>query len=83
MNLAELHLHLDGSLRRETLRELARPGDDVDVAFHAGMGLQAALDCFRTTLSVLQTAVSALYPRLRFVDEELQDVIADEPRAEG
>jgi hypothetical protein len=34
-------------------------------------------------LSVLQTVASALYPRLRCVDEELPDVLADEPRAEG
>ena len=28
-------------------------------------------------LSILQTAASALYPRLRCVDEELQDVLTD------
>jgi len=55
--LADLHRHLDGSLRATTLRALAREiGVDVPrgFGFHTGMGIQAALDCFRTTLSVLQ-----------------------------
>ncbi len=56
--LADLHRHLDGSLRRSTLEELA---DEAGVTlpqtlvFHAGMGLDAALACFAMTLSVLQT----------------------------
>ncbi len=57
-SLPELHLHLDGSLRRTTLEELAAPlGVEVpaEVGFHAGMGLQEALACFDLTLSVLQS----------------------------
>ncbi len=55
--LADLHRHLDGSLRAETVRELAaRAGREVprDLAFHAGMGLDAALSRFAFTLSLLR-----------------------------
>lgn len=57
MQLADLHRHLDGSLRDATLRELARelrvPVPD-DLRFAPGMGLSAALARFRTTVAVLQ-----------------------------
>src|SRR5262249_22727702 len=55
--LADLHRHLDGSLRPATLAELAaRAGVSVpdDLAFSAGMGLAAALSRFAFTLSLLQ-----------------------------
>ncbi len=55
--LSDLHRHLDGSLRLETLRELAtRARVEVpdDIAFQPGMGLAAALERFRVTLAVLQ-----------------------------
>lgn len=55
--LAELHLHLDGSLRPQTARDLAGPlGLDVppDLPFYPGMGLQEALSRFAFTLSLLQ-----------------------------
>lgn len=54
---ADLHRHLDGSLRRSTLEELAtRKGREVpaDLVFSAGMGLDAALSRFAFTLSLLQ-----------------------------
>jgi len=57
--LADLHRHLDGSLRRSTLEMLAAAhGVQVpaDLGFHAGMGLHQALAQFAVTLSVLQTA---------------------------
>ena len=57
MNLPDLHRHLDGSMRRSTLLELARSAAVTvasDLRFHAGMGLQAALACFEATLSTLQ-----------------------------
>jgi adenosine deaminase len=57
MRLADLHRHLDGSLRRATLVELAaRDGRVVpgDLLFRQGMGLDAALEKFAFTLSVLQ-----------------------------
>jgi adenosine deaminase len=55
--LADLHRHLDGSLRPATLHELAaRAGREVppDFAFHVGMGLDAALSRFAFTLSLLR-----------------------------
>lgn len=57
-NLPDLHRHLDGSLRPETLHELAEGIGVVvptDLPFFPGMGLDAALDRFRVTLAVLQT----------------------------
>jgi adenosine deaminase len=57
MPLAELHLHLDGSLRMTTVRELAARHHlepPADLLFHAGMGLDAALARFAFTLSLLQ-----------------------------
>lgn len=56
--LADLHRHLDGSLRPATVAELAaRAGLAVppDLAFSPGMGLDAALARFDFTLSLLQT----------------------------
>lgn len=55
--LADLHRHLDGSLRPSTLEELAaRAGKAVpaDLRFSVGMGLEAALSKFAFTLSLLQ-----------------------------
>ena len=56
--LPDLHRHLDGSLRRATLEELAgRAGREVppDLDFRAGMGLADALARFSFTLSLMQT----------------------------
>src|SRR5258708_30905483 len=56
--LADLHRHLDGSLRPSTVTELAaRLGLTVpgDLAFSPGMGLAAALARFAFTLSLLET----------------------------
>jgi adenosine deaminase len=56
--LADLHRHLDGSLRASTLAELAaRDGKEVpqNLAFTPGMGLADALARFAFTLSILQT----------------------------
>ena len=56
----DLHRHLDGSLRLETLLSLAEqqniilPQNHKDIFFFQGMGLQAALSRFALTLSVLQ-----------------------------
>jgi adenosine deaminase len=55
--LADLHRHLDGSLRPTTLRALAaRAGVAVpeDVRFHPGIGLAGALSRFALTVAVLQ-----------------------------
>ena len=55
--LADLHRHLDGSLRPSTVAELAaRKGLTVpsNLPFSAGMGLEAALSRFAFTLSLLQ-----------------------------
>lgn len=56
--LADLHRHLDGSLRPSTVADLAsRLGLTVppDLPFSPGMGLDAALARFAFTLSLLQT----------------------------
>ena len=55
--LADLHCHLDGSMRLETLEKLARDkGVDLpdDFCFYQAMGLQEALSRFALTLSLLQ-----------------------------
>src|SRR5262245_41519134 len=52
--LPDLHRHLDGSLRASTVSELAGGVVPVDLGFHAGMGLAAALAKFDFTLSLLQ-----------------------------
>ena len=58
--MIDLHCHLDGSLRIETLAEMT--GDErelidikKDISFYPNMGIQRALSCFKTTLSVMQT----------------------------
>jgi adenosine deaminase len=59
--LADLHRHLDGALRAETLRELAAAaGVEVpaELAFTPGMGLAGALERFRITVAVLQRAAA-------------------------
>ena len=61
MNFTELHLHLDGSMRLQTLEDLA---DDAgvtlpdDICFFPGIGLEQALVRFNTTVACLQTAES-------------------------
>jgi len=55
--LADLHRHLDGALRPDTVRELAaKLGVSVprELGFVPGMGLEAALSRFAFTLSLLQ-----------------------------
>jgi adenosine deaminase len=57
MQYADLHRHLDGSMRIETFRELAEQcAIDIpdDLRFYRGMGLEQALARFAVTLSVLQ-----------------------------
>ncbi|MCB9741308.1 MAG: hypothetical protein H6740_01665 [Alphaproteobacteria bacterium] len=74
--LVDLHRHLDGSLRRETLQELAEPlGVRVpeDLSFYPGMGLEAALSRFAVTLSVLQEPEAVR----RVADEICQDAEAE------
>ena len=74
--LAELHRHLDGSLRRATLHQLAAeqgvhvpPG----LGFRPGMGLREALRCFEVTLAVLQSPDA-----VRRVAAEICEDAADE-----
>jgi adenosine deaminase len=58
MGLADLHRHLDGSLRPATVRALAEAlGLEVPAAlpFEPGMGLQEALARFAFTLSLLRS----------------------------
>jgi adenosine deaminase len=56
--LADLHRHLDGSLRTSTLHELANQYDKKvpeNLPFERGMGLEAALGRFAFMLSLLQS----------------------------
>ena len=74
--LSDLHRHLDGSLRRETLEDLADSlGVDLpeDIRFFAGMGLEAALGRFAVTLSVLQDPAA-----VRRVAQEMCEDAAEE-----
>jgi adenosine deaminase len=71
--LADLHRHLDGSLRPSTVRELAGGAMPEDLAFHAGMGLAAALARFEVTLSLLQTPAAVR----RVAAEMCEDAAAD------
>jgi adenosine deaminase len=74
--LSDLHRHLDGSLRRSTLRELAAAVGHVlpdDLRFFAGMGLDDALACFAHTLAVLQTPAAVE----RVAREICEDAAAD------
>jgi adenosine deaminase len=70
--LADLHRHLDGSLRESTLRELAA-GLGVEVPeqfrFSRGMGLAAALRCFELSLAVMQSPAAVR----RVADEACED----------
>lgn len=75
--LADLHRHLDGSLRPSTLAELARAAGvavPAVITFSAGMGLAAALDRFALTLSLLHSPAA-----VRRVAAE----IAEDAAAEG
>lgn len=74
--LPDLHRHLDGSLRMETLRELSHE-DGVTIPsplqFYPGMGLEAALAHFAFTLARLETPA-----RVRRVAREIcEDAAAD------
>ncbi|MDP2312889.1 MAG: hypothetical protein Q8P41_08290 [Pseudomonadota bacterium] len=58
---ADLHRHLDGSIRPAVLADLARAAGvpvPADLAFSPGMGLAAALSRFAFTLSLLTTPAS-------------------------
>jgi len=76
MRLADLHRHLDGSMRADTLRELSleagQPLESVP-RFVAGMGLEAALDCFAVTLAALQTPEAVR----RVASEACEDALAE------
>jgi adenosine deaminase len=72
--LADLHRHLDGSLRESTIRELAgRTPDPDELRFRQGMGLVAALAKFDFTLSLLQTPAAVR----RVAAEICEDAITD------
>jgi adenosine deaminase len=74
--LADLHRHLDGSLREATLRELAEAARRYlppRLQFYAGMGLDEALSKFGHILTVLQTPDAVR----RVADELCQDAAAE------
>ncbi len=74
--LADLHRHLDGSLRPSTVAELAQAvGSEVpgELAFHPGMGLQEALARFAFTLSLLRDRAAVQ----RVASEMCEDAAAE------
>lgn len=73
--LPDLHRHLDGSLRPSTFVALRRAqGATEDIPrFLPGMGLDAALACFRSTLSVLQRPDAIA----RVASEMVEDAVDD------
>lgn len=74
--LADLHRHLDGSIRPSTLAELAAAQEvavPTDLPFSPGMGLPAALARFAFTLALLQDA-----PTVRRVASEISEDAATE-----
>ena len=74
--LADLHRHLDGSLRPATLAALAADAGVVvppGLGFRPGMGLGEALACFETTLAVLQAPAAIT----RVADEIVDDATAE------
>ena len=73
--LAELHLHLDGSLRMSTVRELA-PSVPDDLLFHAGMGLEEALSRFAFTLSLLQQPAAVRRVASEICEDATQDGVS-------
>ncbi|MEE2755996.1 MAG: hypothetical protein VYA30_05025 [Myxococcota bacterium] len=75
--LAELHRHLDGSIRSETLAELAAAAGvhvPETLLFKPGMGLDDALSRFGFILTLLQDAASLT----RVAHEICQDAKAEE-----
>ncbi|HCH63800.1 MAG TPA: hypothetical protein DFR83_13425 [Deltaproteobacteria bacterium] len=74
--LTELHRHLDGSLRPDTLHQLRAAAGFPPVStprFRPGMGLTAALQCFTHTLEALQTPAALR----RVAAECCEDAIAE------
>jgi adenosine deaminase len=74
--LADLHRHLDGSLRPATARALAAERGlavPPDLAFRAGMGLAEALAKFAFTLSLLDTPAAVR----RVASEMCEDAAAE------
>lgn len=51
----ELHLHIDGSIRRSTLQEWCPNIDIKSFGFRRGMNLSDCLSCFSTTVEALST----------------------------
>lgn len=74
--LSDLHCHLDGSLRPETVRDLAQRQKlavPSPLIFDEGMGLAAALARFEFTLSLLQEPASVA----RVASEMCEDATAN------
>jgi adenosine deaminase len=76
VSFADLHRHLDGSMRASTLRELAAQHGltvPTDLAFHAGMGLDEALAKFAFTLSVLEDPAAVRRVASEMCDDAIRE----------
>jgi adenosine deaminase len=76
MAYADLHRHLDGSLRSSTVDDLARELGLVvpsPLGFSPGMGIEAALACFQFSLSLLQRPAAVT----RVAAEMCEDALAE------
>lgn len=78
--LADLHRHLDGSLRMSTMEALAQEQGialSSDVRFYRGMGLAAALDRFAITLSLLQSPDAVSRVASEICEDALEDGVTN------
>ena len=72
----ELHLHIDGSLRKETLKEWCPDLHVHSFGFRKGMNLRECLDCFATTVGAINTP-SRMERAVRELCEDQKKIGAD------
>ena len=72
----ELHLHIDGSLRKETLKEWCPDLHVHSFGFRKGMNLRECLDCFAVTVGAINTP-SRMERAVRELCEDQKKIGAD------